>query len=68
MENNKLILKKLQGFKSEEIDKVDLSSNDVKRMQLTASIETNAFGASKDLVNEREEIKYNYIQKNSEND
>ena len=61
MENNKLILKKLQGFKSEEIDKVDLSSNDVKRMQLTASIETNAFGASKDLVNEREEIKYNYI-------
>ena len=63
MENNKLILKKLQGFKSEEIDKVDLSSNDVKRMQLTASIETNAFGASKDLVNEREEIKYNNIEK-----
>ena len=63
MENNKLILKKLQGFKSEEIDKVDLSSNHVKRMQLTASIETNAFGASKDLVNEREEIKYNNIEK-----
>ena len=63
MENNKLILKKLQGFKSEEIDKVNLSSNDVKRMQLTASIETNAFGASKDLVNEREEIKYNNIEK-----
>ena len=60
MKNNKLILKKQQRFKSErhnvfteEIDKVDLSSNDVKRMQLTASIETYAFGASKDLVSER---------------
>ena len=70
MKNNKLILKKQQRFKSErhnvfteEIDKVDLSSNDVKRMQLTASIETYAFGASKDLISEREEIKYNNIKK-----
>ena len=70
MKNNKLILKKQQRFQSErhnvfteEIGKVDLSSNDVKRMQLTASIETYAFGANKDLVSEREEIKYNNIKK-----
>ena len=46
-----------QRFKSErhnvfteEINKIALSSNDGKRMQSTDSIETYAYGTSKDLV------------------
>ena len=68
--NNKSILKKQQRFKSErhnvfteEINKTALSSNDDKRMQSFDSIETYAYGTSKDLVNEKVDIKCNNIIK-----
>ena len=37
-------------------------------MQSTDSIETYAYGTSKDLVSEKEEIKYNNILKQYKND
>ena len=40
-----------------------LSSNDGKRMQSIDLIETYAYGTSKDLVSEKEEIKCNNIIK-----
>ena len=55
--NNKSILTTQQRFKSERhnvfteaINKIALSSNDGKRMQSIDSIETYAYGTSKDLV------------------
>ena len=60
---NKLILKTQQRSQSErhnvfteEINKVALSSNDNKRMQSVDSIERYAYGASKDLVSEKDKI------------
>ena len=38
---------------TEEINKIALSSNDDKRMQSIAPIETDAYGRSKDLVSEK---------------
>ena len=59
-----------QRFKSErrnafakEMTKVALSSNNDKRMQWIDSMETNAYGTSKTLVSEKEEIKCNNIIK-----
>ena len=72
--NNKLALKTQQRFKSErhvfteEINKNTLSSNDDKRMQSIDSIETYAYGTSKDQVSEKEEIKCNNIIKQYKND
>ena len=43
--------------------KIALSSNDDKRMQSIDSIETYAYGTSKDLVTQKEEIKGNDIIK-----
>ena len=67
---NKLILGTQQRFKSgshnvfiEELNKTPLSSNDDKRMQTIDSIETYAYGTSKDLVSKKEEIKCNNIIK-----
>ena len=57
--NNKSVLK-TQKF-TEEINKIALSSNDDKRMQSFDSIETYAYGTSKDLVNEKEKINCNDI-------
>ena len=61
---NKSILKTQQRFKSarhnvctEEINKTASSSNDDKRMQSIDSIETYAYGTSKDLGREKEVIK-----------
>ena len=51
-----------------EINKIALSSNNDKRMQSIDSIETYAYGTSKDLVSKKEEIKYNNIIKRSKND
>ena len=48
---------------TEEIIRIALSSNDDKRMQSINSIETYAYGTSKDLVSEKEEIKCNSIIK-----
>ena len=60
MKSNKSILNIQQRFKSErhnvfteEINKIASSSNDDKRMQSVDSIETYAYGASKDVVNKR---------------
>ena len=48
---------------TEEINKVALSSGDNERMQSIDSIETYAYGISKVLVSEKEEIKCNNIIK-----
>ena len=48
---------------TEEINKIALGSNDIKRMQKIDLIETYAYGMSKGLVSEEEEIKCNKIIK-----
>ena len=70
IKNNELLLKKQQRFKSEthnvipkKIKKIALYSNDDKRMQSIDSIGTYAYGASKDLVSKKEDIKLNNIIK-----
>ena len=74
IENNKLILKIQQKFKSErhnafteEINKIGFSSNDDKRMESIDSIETYAYGMNKGLVCKKEEIKRNNIIKQYKN-
>ena len=74
VKNNKLILKKQQRFKSkrhnvfpEEINKIGLSSNGDKRMGSIDSIETYAYGTSKDLICKKEKIKRNIIIKQYKN-
>ena len=52
---------------TEEINNIDLSSNDVKRMQTIDSIETYAHRTSRDLVCRKEKIKYNNIIKQNKN-
>ena len=70
LKNDKSILKTQQIFKSErhnvlieEISKIVLSSNEEKRMQSIDFMETYAYGMSKDLISEKEEIKCNSIIK-----
>ena len=48
---------------TEKINKISLSSNDDKRMRSIHSIETYAYGTSKDLVSKKQEIKCNNIIK-----
>ena len=48
---------------TEEINKIALSSNDDKRMQAIDLIGTYAYGSSKDLVSDKEEIKCSNIIK-----
>ena len=74
MKNNKLILATQQRFKSERrnaftknINKIALISNDDERMKSIDSIETYVYGASKDLVREKEEIKFNITIKRYKN-
>ena len=64
------VLKIQQRFKSErlnvfteEINKIALSSNDYKRMQSFDSIETYAYGTSKEVKSEKEDIKRNNVIK-----
>ena len=52
----------------EEIIKISLSSNDDKRIQSIDLIETYAYGTNKDLVSEKEDIKYKNITKRYKND
>ena len=54
-------------FFTEEINKIASSSNDDKIMQSIDSIETYAYGTSKVLVSEKEEIKCNNIIKSYNN-
>ena len=46
-----------------EINKIALSSNDGEILQSFDSIETYAYGTSKDLGSEKEEIEFNNITK-----
>ena len=48
---------------TEKINNIALRSNDDKRMQSIDSIETDAHGTVKDLINEKEEIKCSNIIK-----
>ena len=48
---------------TEEINNIALSSNDDKIMQSIDSMETYAYGTSKILVKEKEEIKCSNISK-----
>ena len=70
IKNNKLIFKKRERHNvfTEKINKVALGSNYDKRMQSIDSIEAYAFGTSKDLVSEKEEIKCRNIIKQYKND
>ena len=75
IKNSKLILKSQQIFKSkkdnvftEEVNKIALNANDVKRIQPVDSIDTYAYGAKKDLESNKEEIKSNNIIKQYKND
>ena len=54
-------------FFTEKINKIALSSNDDKRMQLTDSIETYAYGMTKDLIFKKEKIKCNNVIKQYKN-
>ena len=74
IKNTKLILETLQIFKSErhnvfteKFNKITLSSNDDKRIQLIDAIETSAHGMSKDLVCKKEDIKCNNTIKQYKN-
>ena len=48
---------------TEEMNKIALSSDDDKKMHSVGSIETYAYGTSKDLVVKKEEIKCSNIIK-----
>ena len=48
---------------TEEINKIALSSNDDRRIQSIDSIETYEFGTRKDLVSDKEGIRYNNMIK-----
>ena len=74
IKNNKLILKTQQRFKRErhnvftkEINNIALSTNGDKRMHSIDSIETYAYGPSKDLVCKKEELQCNNIIKQYKN-
>ena len=63
IKNNKLILKSKQRFRSEKhnvftekVNKIALSAKDDKRIESINSIETYAYGTSKDLVCKKEEM------------
>ena len=75
IKNNKLKSKSQQRFRvgnynvfTEEVDKIALSANNDKRIQSIDSIETYAYGRSKDIVYRKEEIKCNNIIKQYKND
>ena len=55
------------NVEAEEINKVALSSNDDQGMQSIDLMETHAYGTSKDLVSEKEEMKGNNIIKRYKN-
>ena len=70
MKKNKLISKAQKKIKkerhnvfTEDINKIDLKSNDDKRIQSIDSIETYAYGTSKDLICKKEKTKVNKIIK-----
>ena len=71
IKDNKLILKTQESERhnvfTEKINKIALSSNDDKKIQSVDLIEAYAYGTSKDLISEKEEIKCNNIKKQYKN-
>ena len=70
VKNNKLLLKRQQSFRSEnhKVFTEEIKSlNDDKRMQSIDSIETYAYGMSKDLPCKKKEIRCNNIIKQYKN-
>ena len=70
IKNNRLILKSQQKIRSKkhnvftgEVNKIAVSANDDKIIQSLHSVETYAYGTTKDLVCKKEEIKCNNIIK-----
>ena len=53
---------------TKEISKIALNANDYERMKSIYSVETYAFGLSKDLVSEKDETKCNNIINRYKND
>ena len=51
-----------------KINKIALSPNDDKRIQLIDSVDIYAYGSCIDLLNENEEVKYNNIRRQKKND
>ena len=75
LKNNKLILKLQKRFRGdkynvfpEEVNKIALCSDNDRRIQSIESIETYAYGTSKDLVCKKEEIECDSIIKQYKND
>ena len=72
LKNSRIILRLQLRFKSEkynvyttEINKITLSANDDKKIQLLDSIETYAYGTNKNILLKNEKIKHNSIIKNT---
>ena len=65
IKNNELILKLQQRFTTEKhnVFTEDCIECDDKRIHSVDSIETYAYGTSKDLISEKEDIKCNNITK-----
>ena len=67
------MLRLQQSFRSKKYsvfidNKIVLSANDDKRIQSIDSIKTYTYGTSNDLVFKKEEVKYNNIIKQYQND
>ena len=74
-ENNDLIVKPQQRFRSEkhnvlteEVNRIAFNANDNKRIQSIDSIETYAYGTSKELVCKNKKLNTNSKNNNTKND
>ena len=63
MKSNKLVSKSQPRFRSEkqnvfteEVNKIELSVNNNKRMQLTDAIETYSYGTNEEIIHKKEEV------------
>ena len=72
MKNDKSLLKTQQIFKSErhnvfteKVNKIALSVNDNKRIQLIDSVETYAYVTSKDLICKNQKTKFINVKNNT---
>ena len=68
IKNKKSILKIQQKFKSEEINKIVLNSNDDKRIHSIDLIEIQPYGMTKDLISEKEKTICKNLIKRYKND
>ena len=75
IKNNRLILKSQQRLRSEkhnvftgEVNKIVLGANDGKRILSVDSIETYAYWANEEIINKKEEIKFDNTINQYKND